>query len=53
MINHLTTSGERHYAEAFIKARLELYVSRDIIERIWAAGIRAAIEDKLIQEATG
>ena len=49
MINTLTTSAERAYAEGFIKARLDRYVSRDIIERIWAAGILAAIEDKEVK----
>ena len=53
MINQLPTSGERAYAEAFIKARLDRYVSRDIIEKVWAEGILAATHDKMIQEAKG
>ena len=45
----MSCTPRRANAEGFIKARLDRYVSRDIIERIWAAGILAAIEDKEVK----
>ena len=50
MIYQLPTSGERVYAEAFIKARLQAEgVSGGLISKVWAAGILAAIEDKEVK----
>jgi len=50
MIHQLPTSGERAYAEAFIKARLQAEgVSGGLISKVWAAGILAAIEDKEVK----
>ena len=54
MINTLTTSAERAYAEGFIKARLEARgVSRELIAEVWEHGIRAAEDDEFVQEVRG
>jgi len=54
VIYQLPTSGERAYAEAFIKARLEARgVSRELIAEVWEHGIRAAKDDEFVQEVRG